>query len=286
MIGKGFDKIIICENNDEKGERISDIINDENIFIENYIGVSGVQPMAYTDMFLKYRDSCDWLFYCDCDEFLMLDEKYNGNVKNFLNEECFKDVDIIRVNWKLFSGKTENCDLDVVDGNYNVIDRFKDEISHEEQRFSKSFIKTDIEYINNTKLYGHGYFDNPKLLAVNELGEKCLNSWSKNTLDIQCVTYKRCWLNHYPTKTIGEFTRQKMFRGGANKNAKRYNNDFQYWLKYNTENEDELKYGRELAVKYAKNFPSLLPGLTPGAHKRARRQNHRPRRSCATRAIS
>lgn len=249
MLGKGFDKIIICENNDK--EKISDVVDlnyYDKLSIVDYSGVSCVQPKAYTEAFLNFRRDCDWMFFCDCDEFLMLDEKYE-NVKDFLSEECFNDADIIRVNWKLFSGKTENSNYDAVDGNYSVVERFKDEIKHNEQMYSKSFIKTDITFIPNTKIVGHGYVDNHNLLAVNELGQKCLNKWSKNTDNIESVSYERCWLNHYPTKTIGEFVHQKMFRGGANRNPQRYNNNFGYWLKYNKRDEAELEYGRKLAEK-------------------------------------
>ena len=242
MLNKGFDKIIICDNNDEDGERISDVLEDERIVIKDYNSVEGVQPIAYTKEFLNYKDECDWLFFCDCDEFLMLSDIYE-NVKDFLSEDCFRNIDIIRVNWKLFSGKTQNNDYDVVDGNYGVVDRFKETISHSQNTFAKSFIRCNIEYIPNTKVFGHGYHANKNLIAVNELGKPCLNDWSKNCENEDEASYERCWLNHYPTKTIGEFVRQKFLRGGANRNPKRYNNCFKYWLTYNTRNEKEILYG-------------------------------------------
>ena len=212
-----------------------------------------MQPIAYTDCFLKYRYDCDWMFFCDCDEFLMLSAGYKS-VKDFLNEDCFNGADIIRVNWKLFSGKTENGDFDVVDGNYSVVDRFKEEIPQNlENMYSKSFIRSSIKFLEKSKIFGHGYFANTTLKAVQEDGNQCLNKWSKNTNELAEVGYKKCWLNHYPTKTIGEFVHQKMFRGGANRNPKRYNNDFLYWLKYNKRDEAELEYGRSLVKLYHNN---------------------------------
>lgn len=253
----GFDNIIVCDNNDTD-ERVSDILNDEKVTILDYVNIENVQSKAYTECFLKYRDKYDWLMFIDVDEFVVLDQKYHNNIKEFLSDSLFKDVDIIRVCWKIY---TSNTDLDVVNDNYNVFNRFKDLYISGEENFCKSIIRGNIEYIGGC-VTGHGYHENRELKVVATNGVECKNTWSKIGVD---PIYDNAWINHYPTKTIGEFIRQKYFRGGPNADCRRYSR-LNYFFKYNIRRPEIEEYAvpliKELAPvmvkeKYAKFYPIL-----------------------------
>lgn len=231
----GFDNIIIVDNNSEDSERVSDVISDERVIIEtDYIGAVGLlQTKVYTEMYEKYHNVFDWILYIDVDEFLHLNEKYN-NVKDFLNDEIFSAAEIIRVCWKIYNAGGM---LDT-DGNYNLQERFKDcGVDHSQNKCVKSFINTKIN-LNNRKIHGHGIYDNT-LDARDSTGKKCSNT----TPILPIIVHENAYLAHYITKTMGEFVRQKMFRGGINNNPQRYNNKLRYFFLYNRETNEMREYG-------------------------------------------
>jgi hypothetical protein len=241
----GFDRIFVCDNNDSDGEKISDVINDERVTILDYHDMRGVQTSAYTETFVKYKNEFDWLAFIDIDEFIILDEKYHNNIKEFLSDHIFDDADIVRLSWKVLTCENE---LDVKDGNYNVLDRIKDVHISREECLVKSIIRGNVEYVGG-KVSGHGYFENASLKAKTADGEWCDNVWIKIR---RGPIYENAWINHYPTKTMGEYVRQKYFRGGPNFNNGRYCH-FRYFFKYNKETEEKRKYGEELIQELLKN---------------------------------
>ena len=103
----GFDKIIVADNNNTGSEKISDVVDNPNVIIEDYHDVISVQPIAYTDLFLKYREQFDWIAFIDIDEFIFLDEKYNNNIKKYLLSSPFNEADIVRLCWKIYTTNTE-----------------------------------------------------------------------------------------------------------------------------------------------------------------------------------
>ena len=241
----GFDKIFVCDNNNSNDEKISDVVNNEKVTILDYHDVKCVQPLAYTENFIKYKDEFDWIAFIDIDEYIMLDEKYHNNIKEFLSEKMFDDVNIVRLFWKIL---TSDSDFDVSDGNYCVVERFKDVHISGEENFVKSIIRGNSEYTTG-KINAHGYFRNMKLKAKTANGENCDNS------DVRIKSspiYENAWINHYPTKTIGEYVRQKYFRGGPNLNGGRYHN-LEYFFKYNNEDEKKRKYAEKLIQEKIKN---------------------------------
>jgi len=242
----GFDDIIICDNNDENGERLSQVINNEHVIIKEYIGVKKVQPIAYTDMFLEYRKQYGWICFIDIDEFIFLDKKYNS-IKDFIKirSEMQKNLSCIKLCWKIY---TDENHLDA-NGDNRVVDRLVDYHQNDKyEQFCKSIINTGIEWCGD-KVYGHGYFaDNTNYIAVNSLGERCENVWST----IKESTHENCYIRHYPTKTMGEFIRQKYFRGGANANNSRRYNTLNYFWKFNEYSVEKEEYGKKLISLYDK----------------------------------
>lgn len=238
----GFDNIIICDNDDEL--ILPQIIKDDRVIVEDYTNVIGVQPIAYSEMFVKYRNNYDWILFIDIDEFLFL-EKHN-NVKEFVSGFS-DDVDVIRLNWKHY---TDSDKLDVKDGNYNVLGRFPTEIHVYFDFYAKSMIRTKINVKDeDIHVTSHGIFDR-ELRCYDALGNKCNSGrYVKN------IIHETAWINHYKTKTIGEYIRQKYFRGGPNKaSSYKYKDWKKTFFETNIVREEKLKYAEELIEKYNKEL--------------------------------
>ena len=232
-INIGFDTIIVADNDDEL---ILSGHSSDKVIIENYTGVERVQPKAYTELFNKYKNDYDWIAFFDIDEFLVLDGL--SNVKDLLSG---LDADEIRLNCKHF---TDNNELDVIDGNYNVFNRFKTEANvYDLDRFLKSFINTRVVLENKKCIYGHGLYER-KLKAVNVLNE-CIQADSFKSVE---PIFVKAWFNHYRTKTIGEYIRQKYYRGGANANPKRYSEWEKYFFQTNVITDEKINYANKLIV--------------------------------------
>lgn len=227
----GFDTIIIADNDDELV--LSGYASDR-VVIEDYTKVKGVQPKAYSTLFNKYRKKYDWIAFFDIDEFLVIED--GRDLKTWLSS--YPDTDVVRLNCKHF---TDNNELDVIDGNYNVFDRFKTPVSVPDlDRFVKSFIRTDISK-PQPYIYGHGIYSNT-LVAVDALGNRCDNSNQK----IDRVVHQVAWFNHYRTKTIGEYLVQKYARGGANCNPGRYSEWEKYFFVTNEKTPEKIAYAQDI----------------------------------------
>lgn len=225
----GFDTIIVADNDDEL---VLSGYSSDRIVIEDFTGVKGVQPKAYSSMFKRYRKQYDWIFFCDIDEFLVIED--GRDVKTFLSS--YPEAEVVRLCCKHF---TDNDDIDVLDGNYNVFDRFKTPVPMpDHDRYVKSFIRTNIK-LPMPYIYGHGIY-NSSLKAVDALGNPCPNDQQK----IDRIVHKVAWVNHYRTKTIGEYMRQKYARGGSNNNPTRYSDWESYFFVTNTRTFEKVEYAK------------------------------------------
>ena len=226
-LGLGFDTIIIGLNDDE----FKPPVDNPHVVFEDYHGVEKVQPIAYTELYNKYRSQFDWLLFIDIDEFVMLDGY--KSIKDFLQDF---DCDEVRISSKHF------CDNDALDtiGDYRVVNRFRDPYYTSADTFVKSFINTRIE-LGERKIYGHGIYDKT-LDARNVLNDPCENTNQHTTR----IVHERCWLNHYPTKTIGEYIRQKYKRGGPNANPKRYEDWQKYFFRTNRMTQEKIDYANKI----------------------------------------
>ena len=227
-LGLGFDTIIIGLNDDE----FKPLISNPQVIYEDYSGVEKVQSKAYTELYEKYRKDFDWLLFIDIDEFVMLDEHYASVAEFFDGFDC----DVVRISCKHFS----DGDMLDTDGDYRVVSRFTQPYYTQLDTFVKSFINTRVE-LGERQIYGHGIYDKT-LDARNALGDPCEN-YNQHTTRI---VHERCWLNHYPTKTIGEYIRQKWRRGGANNNPGRYSNWDKYFFRTNRRTQEKIDYANKI----------------------------------------
>jgi len=226
----GFDTIIVADNDDEL---LLSGYSSDRVIIEDFTGVEGVQVRAYSQLFQRYRKDYDWIFFCDIDEFLIIED--GRDVNTFLSSFP-QDVDTIRLNCKHF---TDNDELDVIDGDYSVLTRFLTPISVEQDRFCKSFINTGVKPLF-PKICGHGCYDET-FKAIDAEGNPCGNEKKTDK-----VVHKVAWVNHYRTKTIGEYMRQKWNRGGANKNPYRYKDWTKYFFITNSKTKEKIDYARKI----------------------------------------
>ena len=224
-LGLGFDTIIIGLNDDE----FKPLIANPRVIYEDYTGVEKVQSLAYTELYEKYRDQFDWLLFIDIDEFVMC----YTHIKTFLYGF---DCDVVRISCKHYS----DGDMLDTDGDYRVIERFTQPYYTNLDTFVKSFINTRVE-LGDKKIYGHGIYDKD-LDARNAYGDPCENTNQHTTR----IVHERCWLKHYPTKTIGEYIRQKYNRGGANGNPGRYTNWDKYFFRTNRRTQEKIDYANKI----------------------------------------
>lgn len=225
----GFDTIIVADNDDTL---LLSGFSSENVIIEDYTGIDKVQSKAYTELFEKYKDDYDWIAFFDIDEFLVLD---GCTLKEFLSEF---DADEVKLNCMHF---TDGDELDVVDGDYSVFRRFVYAAdSPDLNRFSKAFINCRIK-ASFKAIYGHGIYDKG-VNAVDVLGNKILPCDRKTRNKL----FVKGWFNHYPTKTIGEYIRQKYYRGGPNGNPRRYTDWENYFFRTNTRTEEKVEYAKRI----------------------------------------
>lgn len=233
--GLGFDNIIVCDNDDEL--ILPSIISDQRVIIEDFTGLKNIQQITYKQMFLKYRSDFDWIFIIDIDEFLVLEK--DSNVKDFLSN--FPDeVESINLCSKNF---TDNDELDVVNDNYNVLERFTHQVSTRNDSKVKCFIRQSIKDDYIRRLTQHAINDK-NVYAVNAKGDKIYNGPTTK------IVYEGAWINHYRTKTIGEFIRQKYFRGGLNFNDSKYHN-LRYFWEINEYTPEKEAYAKQLIEKLA-----------------------------------
>ena len=167
----GFDNIIVCDNDDEL--ILKDIISDDRVIIEDYTKMKNVQHPAYRQMYKKYKSQYDWFLFIDIDEFLVMEN--HTNVKEFISS-FGDDVECIKLCYKHF---TDNEELDVIDGNYNVFDRFKTEVKLRCDSLVKQFIKNTID--DNSMEHFYQHYLCADIVTVDALNRKVLAS--NKTLD-------------------------------------------------------------------------------------------------------
>lgn len=234
----GFDNIILCDNNDSCSESLCDVVHDSRVIIKDYRNVDCVQTKAYTAEFLNYRNEYTWIAFIDIDEFIFLDTSRYRNIKEFvkIRAEMYTNLDCIRLCWKIYT--TNNLDTD---NDYRVVDRCVERYKCKYDSFCKSILRTSIEWCDGV-INGHGYFKNPNLRAVNSIGDRCDFKGSF----IENPSHEFCYIRHYPTKSVGEFVRQKYMRGGPNnRKSKRYNN-LEYYFKFNEYTSEKESYAKKV----------------------------------------
>ena len=102
----GVDHMFIYDNNLPNTENVIDVlqsyVNDGFVTVINYqdqekYPMDDALISAFTDCWESNKNEYDWILFLDNDEFLMLQQ--DSNVKEYLNRNCFKNMDVIKINW-------------------------------------------------------------------------------------------------------------------------------------------------------------------------------------------
>ena len=217
----GFDKIFVIDNNDLDNDNQMKVItslqqNNRQIYPVNARGRDkleelGWQVGAYHSTYNYIKENhkeIKWLAFIDLDEYFDFD---GLTVKEFLNQDKFKDTDLIHVNWKLYGDN--------------------DKVYYEPRPVMERFTRPaplDVTY--NTYTMGKGFYYNmhvKSLIKVTdksfrfctphtvifEGGSKCKNvngGIENGDSPIQNVCWTGGHLKHFITKSTEEFIERKL----------------------------------------------------------------------------
>ncbi len=213
----GIDHIYLYDNDDIESCYIGDFIDKEcleKITIKNVRGFKRehLQNDIYTAFYCKYGKTFDYALFCDIDEFLM----GTKDIKQWLS--TLNNPQQIRIKWKLF-GDDNAIERDMTIG---VKDFFKQEVKSSLNRNLKEKGTLEIQgkfilkgNMTNVWFYSvhfaKSYLTQKLIPSVLPSGKHC-NSGVRIYEDYSQETI---YLNHYMTKTLSEFIKQKLNRNDA-----------------------------------------------------------------------
>ena len=207
----GFDKIFIYDNNHDGEEHFEDVlqtyIDDGFVTVIDYRNKMLCQMKAYEECYKKHNNDYDWIAFFDFDEYITL--KNDKNIKDYLSDKIFDNFECIHINW-MYYGDNGNVRYE----NKPLTERFTKPTDYNlkvaydfpENYHIKSIIKRGINnfrWLKNTHSPGIG------LKCCNAIGETCSDT------AFNPYNFDRCYLRHYATKTIEEWIKYRMKRGGA-----------------------------------------------------------------------
>ena len=199
----GIDQIIIYDNNDINEESFEDIIKNDIdkgfVKIMNWRGIkNNTGFIIREDCYLKNKNKFDWLIFFDIDEYIHLNNY--TNIKEFLNEEKFKNCIKINLNWVIH---TDN-NLFYYD-NRTLYERFPE--LEPNVRNGKHITKVRYKSIlrgENMKENKRNYGD---LISTNIKG--CNGDGSESDLInnkyMRNFDFKNLYIDHYYSKSVEEF---------------------------------------------------------------------------------
>ncbi|WP_332873556.1 glycosyltransferase family 2 protein [Pseudomonas juntendi] len=201
----GFDHIAIYENdsNDRTAHLLKTLASNGHIEFKSWPSLDKKSPQisAYED-FIS-RTDCDWVLFCDADEFLVL--KNHDNVHDFLSGFP-EEVSEVCVNWRVFGSSGHEKRTAGL-----VIDRFR-KCSYDDfqvNRHVKSFVRPSSVidmHIHAPVVSGMSAYCDGERLEFRQ-GEQGISPEIR--LDVAVI-------NHYFTRSKEEWMVKKL-RGNANR---------------------------------------------------------------------
>ncbi len=174
-------------------------------------------------------------FFFDVDECLELEPR-NSSIQDFLENSRYKNCEIIKLNWKVF---TDNGKLDYEDKPLNerfpVESRFKFECRHVKPTLRGGLHYKKFERTGNP----HSLFRNIKACS-------CSGKTAAWKYYIWPPDLKYASLNHYVTKTIREYYLKRYAAKGKKmtNGFKKYS--FEYFFKINKKTKEKADIFNEL----------------------------------------
>lgn len=197
----GFDKITIYDNDNLDSPFIGDYIDKDLLTKVNIINVRGIhkqffQHECYNRFY--HNNKANWCFFCDIDEYLVGIK----DIKKFLSQPMFKNFNQIRIKWALF-GDDDIIERDIAKPLFGAFKKIITDNKLSNQ--SKSFIRGGL----NIKIHSCHFVSG--LYSCLPNGKTCQN----NKIELDNYDNQSVYLFHYMTKSLSEFTSQKINRGDA-----------------------------------------------------------------------
>lgn len=201
----GFSHIYLYDNNLDTDPFIGDCIDKElldKITILNWHSRHELNLAlhAYEDCYNNY--DYDWFAFLDVDEFLV----GVTDICEFLSQEKFKNIEQIKLPCELF-GDDEMIDRDITQP---VFGAFKIALTDTHHKICKSIIRGKITGFRMPCPHYGSKLQRMPLNTCYPSGLNCTNEALSYYVSLKHIQdTETVWLNHYQTKTIAEFMRQK-----------------------------------------------------------------------------
>ena len=256
----GVDHMFIYDNNIPNTENVTDVlqkyIDDKFVTVINFQDQKEY-PMgdaiikAFTDCWKNNKDMYDWILFLDNDEFLTLVK--DNNIKEYLGRDCFKDKDVIRVNWLCYD---DNNSIYYEDK--PLKERFTHPCKNDPYLFIENYhIKSiihntapDIEFKNGSVAHcplikeNIKYCDDAGNVLITDKNNKNRIRNQKNNY----INYDLAYYAHYRMKTIDEYINNKI-KKLSNQGYKNIGFTLNMFFKYN----EYSKEKENIYLDYIKN---------------------------------
>lgn len=208
----GVDHFYLYNNNstDNYKEELKKYIEEGIVDLIEWPMPHPAQLPAYMDCFKKYKDESQWIAFIDLDEYIC--PIYKNNIKLWIQK--YKKHPSVYVYWKIF-GDSGIIDHDenkpIIEQYINSWDRLSD--------VGKTFVNTDYElpfltpkYLHEIPCYVNIFGFRFKIPPINEFGKYVAYKTNRVGLFRKREDFT-IQINHYVTKSYGEFVLRKKKRG-------------------------------------------------------------------------
>ena len=209
----GYNHIYIYDNNDKKGEKFEDVLQDEIqsnfVTIVNFRGKSalhiqrGPQCLAYNHCYEAHRKEYDWLSFFDFDEFLEVRPNAK-NIQEFLGNPRYDKCQNIKINFLIYDDNEQ-----LYYDNRPVQERFPNpKYNHSSNNIVKSTVRGGLEH-NYWRFKCSVHTSYMNVTNCNSQGDIIKYNSGSNPINHTYAAIK-----HYYTKSVEEFV-NKTRRGDS-----------------------------------------------------------------------
>jgi len=232
----GFDNVHIMDNNHDNDEYFEDVlqqyIDERFVIIHNYRNIERVQDHIL-EIYYKISNEYDWIFFCDFDEFLILEK--DKNIHEYLSRKCFNEYNQILINWKIYNDNNL-----IYDDGRPCLERFNKIADSFRNCCTKPFIRSnlkDLKYFTVHCFYNNILFNT----TCNNKSDKIIYNDKDWLFD---KNYELSYIKHFTTKTIDEWVNNKMKRGTGDRTYLSFLEGYNIkeFFKYNDVTPEKLEY--------------------------------------------
>ena len=209
----GYNHIYIYDNNDKKGEKFEDVLQDEIqsnfVTIVNFRGKSalhiqrGPQCLAYNHCYEAHRKEYDWLSFFDFDEFLEVRPNAKS-IQEFLGNPRYDKCQNIKINFLIYDDNEQ-----LYYDNRPVQERFPNpKFNHSSNNIVKSTVRGGLEH-NYWRFKCSVHTSYMNVTNCNSQGDIIKYNSGSNPINHTYAAIK-----HYYTKSVEEFV-NKTRRGDS-----------------------------------------------------------------------